>query len=61
MDGEWVDDDEEMIDDFVILEPPNFDKYNNTESLQKEKDKKNQGDSMCLIGKPGKHGEVVTL
>ena len=40
MDGEWVDDDEEMIDDFVILEPPNFDKYNNTESLQKEKDKK---------------------
>ena len=41
---EW-EDDEDLYDDFVILERPNFDKYNSKDVLQKEKDTKNQGDS----------------
>ena len=41
---EWGDD-EDLYDDFVILERPNFDKYNGKDALQKEKDTKNQGDS----------------
>ena len=52
---------DEMFEDFVILERPNFDKYNDSEALQKERDTKSAGASMCLIGKPGLQGEEVTL
>ena len=57
---EWEDDDE-LFDDFVILERPNFDKYNKQSQLEKERDTKDTGSSQCLIGKPGLNGEVVTL
>ena len=59
-DDEW-DDGEDMEDDFVILERPNFDKYNSKDAIKKESDNKNAGASQCLIGKPGLNGEVVTL
>ena len=57
---EWVEDDE-LFDDFVILERTDLDRYNETSKLKKESDTKNAGASMCLLGKPGLHGEVVTL
>jgi hypothetical protein len=57
---EWADDDE-LFDDFIILERPNFEQYNDQETLLKEKTNKNKGASTCLIGKPGVHGEEVLL
>lgn len=57
---EWEDDDE-MFDDFVVLDKPNFDKYNNQKALDKESSTLHTGSSSCLIGKPGLHGEVVEL
>lgn len=34
-------DDDELFDDFVLLSPPDFEKYNTAESLNKEKKAKN--------------------
>lgn len=62
MTDEWVDGlEDELFDDFVVLVPPDMEKYNTTENLSKENSQKNEGKSQCLIGKPGLHGEVVTL
>ena len=41
---EWVDDDE-LFDDFVVLLPPDMQKYNTHEKLDQERSQKNQGDS----------------
>lgn len=62
MTDEWVDGlDDELFDDFVVLQPPEMEKYNTTEKLSKENSQKNEGKSQCLIGKPGMNGEEVTL
>ena len=60
--GEWDEmGNDEIFDDFVVLQAPDFAKYNTQEKLQQERDQKNGGASQCLIGKPGMHGEVVNL
>ncbi len=53
--------DDELFDEFVVLVPPDMEKYNTKEKLRQEKDQQNQGESSCLIGKPGLHGEQVYL
>jgi len=59
---EWVDDvNDELFDDFVVMQMPDMKKYNTTENIGKENDTKNQGMSQCLIGKPGINGEIVNL
>ena len=41
---------------------PDLSKYNTQANLQKESMKMHKGgDSACLIGKPGTHGENITL
>mmetsp|Transcript_16093 Transcript_16093/g.20422 ORF Transcript_16093/g.20422 Transcript_16093/m.20422 type:complete len:189 (-) Transcript_16093:1266-1832(-) len=57
----WDDMNDEIFDDFVVLEAPDLEKYNTTENLQKEKSQKDESASTCLIGKPGLHGERVNL
>lgn len=57
----WEDMQEELFDDFVLLQPPDMNKYNTATNLAKEINQKNQGSSDCLIGKPGLKGEKVTL
>ena len=55
---EWVDGiEDELFDDFVVLEAPDYSKYNTAENLNKEKTQIQQGSSQCLIGKPGLNGE----
>jgi len=59
---EWVDGlEDELFDDFVVVQMPDMKKYNTTENLNKENDSKNQGMSQCLVGKPGINGEKVNL
>ena len=59
---DWVEGmEDELFDDFVVLQQPDLTKFNTTEKLNQEKADKNQGSSQCLIGKPGLQGEVVTL
>lgn len=58
---DWEGLEDELFDDFVVLQPPDMDKYNTSENLSKENNQKNEGKSQCLIGKPGLHGEVVSL
>lgn len=57
----WDDMGEEIFDDFVVLQAPDFSQYNTVDALQREKSAKDDSEGACLIGKPGLKGEKVTL
>ena len=59
---EWQEDvDDELFNDFVILDKNELEKYNKPEKLRKESQKMQQENNECLIGRPGLKGEKVYL
>ena len=61
--NEWQEaNEDELFDDFVVLQTADLQQYNTTEKLTKENNQmKNEGASQCLVGKPGLEGEKIRL
>jgi hypothetical protein len=55
---EW---DEELFDDFVMIDKSDLEKYNEPDKLDKARNEKDSGPSVCLIGRPGLKNEKITL